>query len=128
MAEKSGRFKALYERGNHRVTVQLSILAWEQDNVYFLYSPALDLTGYGTNLTEAKKSFETTLQEFVQYTLNKKTVYKELERLGWTVNERKKRFHPPTTEQLLEDNETFRELQSRPGVRTTSRILELALI
>ena len=67
------------------------------------------------------------LEEFVKYTDNKKTIYKELERLGWTVNKRKKRVHPPDSEQLLEDNETFRELSNRPGVVKSKTQVGLAL-
>ncbi len=123
----SGRLNARINRGNHHFDIKLSLLKWNEDNIFYVYAPALDLTGYGNNQMEAEDSFKIMLEEFIKYTDNKKTIYKELERLGWMVNKRKKRVHPPEHDQMLEDNETFRELSSMPGVKSTHTRIELAL-
>jgi len=125
--QKPTGVKATFERGNHRLDIELNILIFEEDNIHYVYSPALDLTGYGNSEIEAMSSFEVMLAEFVHYTENKKTVYKELERLGWTVNVKKKRVHPPHEDQLLEDNEIYRDLKNHPNVYTSSTTVGLAL-
>ncbi|RYX82687.1 hypothetical protein EON73_04185 [bacterium] len=120
--------KASFDRGDHRVNVELNILSFEEDGIKYVYSPALDLTGYGISDTEAQKSFETVLEEFIHYTDNKKTIYKELERLGWTVNAKKKRVQPPADEQMLEYNETYRDLKKMPNVYSSKTKIGLALV
>jgi len=124
---KPNGMKATFNRGDHLINIELQILMFVEEGVHFVYSPALDLTGYGTTGKEAMKSFSVVLEEFVKYTENKKTVYKELMRLGWTVNQRKKRVHPPLEEELLEDNETYRDLKGNPNVYQSSTNVGLAL-
>ena len=125
--QKPNGVKATFDRGDHKVEIEVQILIFDEDNIHYVYSPALDLTGYGNTEEEAKDSFYTMLTEFVNYTENKKTVYIELERLGWTVNSKKKRVNPPKTEQLLEDNETYRDLVNLPNVQSSSTKFGLAL-
>ena len=83
---------------------------------------------YGLTKEEARESFETVLEEFVKYTHNKKTIFQELENLGWAVNKRKKRVVSPDFEDLLSENEHFRHLyKSKDLVRDSSNVnLELA--
>lgn len=64
----------------------------KEEGINYIYSPALDLTGYGKNVKEAKESFEVTLKEFIDYTDNKKTIFDELEHLGWLVNNANNEF------------------------------------
>ncbi len=114
------RINAIYDRGDKKIDIVLSLLYWIEDGVHFFYAPALDLTGYGNSEAEARKSLEITLHEFVDYTDNKKTIYAELERLGWTTNKRKRRVSAPSEEDLLAENETYHELANRPDVSRTS--------
>ncbi|MEO8589208.1 MAG: hypothetical protein ABI432_07570 [Flavobacteriales bacterium] len=69
-----------------KLEVKLSLLKFKEDGVVFIYSPSLDLTGYGRDGRAAKRSFEITLEEFVSYTTNKGTLDKELKRLDWKVD------------------------------------------
>ncbi len=70
-----------FENGKYHVG--LSLVEFEEDNVTIIYSPALDLSGYGYNHSEAKISFTEALQEFFRYTHNKNTLDKVLKELGW---------------------------------------------
>lgn len=119
--------EARYDAQKHRVEIRLELIAWADDNLYFQYAPALDLTGYGNSTEEAARSFKIQLDEFVSYTLNKGTVYDELERLGWTVNKKRKRVVVPEESVLLADNETYRNLITMQGINKSSTNLELAL-
>lgn len=119
---------AKYSDGKNKVEVNLSIFLWEEDSIFYTYSPAFDLTGYGLSKVEARESFETVLQDFIKYTHNKKTIFQELENLGWAVNKRKKRVISPDFEDMLSENEHFNHLyKSKNLVRDSSNVnLELA--
>lgn len=122
------RANAKYSDGRQNVEFSVSIFLWEENSVFYVYSPALDLTGYGLTKDEARESFETVLEEFIKYTHNKKTIFKELENLGWAVNKRRKRIVSPDFEDLLSENEHFRHLyKSKDLVRDSSNVnLQLA--
>jgi hypothetical protein len=119
--------EAKYDDGKHIVKVGLTLILWTEDSVHFQYSPQLDLTGYGKSANEAQSSFEQTLKEFINYTVNKDTLFDELERLGWTTNKRKKRVRAPEEEQLLEDNETYKDLSNMPGITRSTTNFALPL-
>ena len=121
-------FKASFRGKKYQISIGLSVYLWKDDDIYYAYSPALDITGYGNSESEAKKSFEITLQEFVNYTNNKKTIFDELENLGWTVNRKKKRVHAPELEELLDDNKSFKDIFNREGVKREKRNIELSLV
>lgn len=119
--------QANYSNGRERVSVGLILILWDEDGIFFQYAPELDLTGYGSSAIEAAKSFEYILEDFIKYTLNKGTIYDELERLGWSVNNKKKKIKAPEEDQLLENNETYKELITMPGIRLSSTDFALSL-
>ena len=121
------QIQASFEDGKQRLSLQLNLLLWVEDGIHYIYAPSLDLTGYGESEEQALSSFEYTLGEFVSYTQSKKTLFEELERLGWSVNKQKKRVHAPDHGELLLDNETYRELSVREGVRQGQKELALAV-
>ena len=65
--------------------VGLSLVEFEEENVTIVYSPALDLSGYGYSQEEAKQSFSEALNEFLRYTTNKNSLDKVLKDLGWAI-------------------------------------------
>jgi len=78
-------FEGKYKNKAADVIVRLLLIQFQDENkIHFIYSPHLDLTGYGNTLQEAKKSFEIVLEDFVDYTITKKTLGKVLKDLGWT--------------------------------------------
>ena len=40
------------------INVSLDVFSYKEGDVRIMYSPALDLSGYGKNVEEAKRSFE----------------------------------------------------------------------
>ncbi len=109
--------EATYRHGHNHINFSLSVLFWKDGDQHFLFSPALDMTGYGRTVEEAKRSFNVQLDEFTAYTANKNTLLKELERLGWTVNKKKRRAKAPEYQEMLMDNEGLRDLSSRADVK-----------
>lgn len=94
------------KNGQSGINTKLSLLSFVEDNIHIIYSPALDLSGYGSTEEEAKQSFEVVLSEFIGYCMNKKTLFEELKRLGWDVQGGKK--HPkiksPDWSDLIKSN------------------------
>jgi len=43
-----------YRDGKNAVNVKLSLIEFEEDGLHFVYSPALDLTGYGKTEESAR--------------------------------------------------------------------------
>lgn len=92
--------------------VRLSLIQFEEDQVIIIYSPALDLSGYGHTQEEAKKSFENAFYKFLRYTNNKKTFEEVLGELGWNVEGGKKypTYKPPLNSDLINKNPTYNEI------------------
>ncbi len=107
-----------YRERAGQVEIRLHLKGWKEgeSGLYFLYSPSLDLTGYGESQEKAKASFLITLDEFLEYTRTKNTLFDELEHLGWAVNRLKRKVYGPELEDLMEDNETLRQLIRKEGV------------
>jgi hypothetical protein len=75
-------FNATYKSKTGIVEIGLNLFQFKEDGIQFIYSPDLDLTGYGKTIREARRSFEESLAEFITYTIRKKTLDKELKNTG----------------------------------------------
>ncbi|MBU1372366.1 MAG: hypothetical protein KKG25_00860 [Bacteroidetes bacterium] len=108
--------------------VGLSLVEFEEENVTIIYSPALDLSGYGYNQDEARNSFSEALKEFFRYTNNKNTLYQVLENLGWLVNGSKKkpRFNPPKDSELIAKNPVYNDIVNNKSYKVSREEVEFA--
>ncbi len=104
--EIRGNFK---NTGGKRVKFNLPVISFTEDNVHFLYTPALDLAGYGKTEEEALHSFEETIGQFLDYGINKKTLKKELKKLGWLVV-KKKISKAPSLVDMINNNAYLAEI------------------
>ena len=93
----------------------------DENNIHFIYSPHLDLTGYGQSLDEAKKSFEIVFEDFIDYTLKKKSLGKVLSKLGWqlkgTIKKPQKVLAPSITS-IISKNDYVSEIFDKYPVST----------
>jgi len=116
------RFKAGYENQSGSVKVMLLLFHFEDEKkVHFIYSPHLDLTGYGNNIEEAKDSFAIVFEDFVDYTLKKKTLSKVLTGLGWELKgtaKNPKKILAPSITSVIKDNEYVSEIFDKYPVNT----------
>ncbi len=71
------------KKGIKKILLKVSLVTFKEDKSFIVYSPSLDLSGYGDTEAEAKKSFETTLTLTVGHCIEKNTFRKMLESLGW---------------------------------------------
>jgi hypothetical protein len=102
-------FKKGIRKDSSLINVKLLLIHFKDENkVNFIYSPHLDLTGYGNNLTEAKASFEIVFDDFIDYTLKKKTINRVLIKLGWELKgnvKKPKKVIAPSITSIISDNE-----------------------
>jgi hypothetical protein len=111
-----------YQNKSASVKVKLLLFHFkDENNVHFIYSPHLDLTGYGNNFEETRKSFEIVFEDFVDYTLKKKTLGKVLTGLGWELrgsDKRPKKVIAPSITSIIKDNEYVSEIFDKYPVNT----------
>ena len=102
-------FKAELSNQNSTIKTELTLISFAENNVFFVYCPALDLTGYGHNESEAKESFSQTLKMYFEYTYNKKTLSKDLESHGWVLKNKNK-LKAPDFDYLFKNNKQFKNI------------------
>lgn len=106
--------------------IRLSLVEFKEDNNIIIYSPALDLNGYGKTEEEAIKSFTVTLSEFVKYTSNKKTIDQVLISLGWKKRKAKDTFFiPPKNTDLISTNKEYSDIINNKEYRVLNREVQL---
>jgi len=115
-------FKGELNKQSGNVKVKILLFHFQDENkIHFIYSPHLDLTGYGNNLSDAKKSFEIVLDDFFDYTLKKKTVAKVLTKLGWNVKGSRKKPEKviaPSITTVIKENDFVSEIFDKYPVHT----------
>ena len=115
-------FEGKFQDKTSVVRVKLLLFHFQDENkVHFVYSPHLDLTGYGNDENQAKKSFEVVMEDFVDYTVKKKTIAKVLADLGWEVKGSEK--HPrkllaPSITTVINENVYISEIFDKYSVNT----------
>ena len=115
-------FQGGYINKSGTVVVKLLLVHFnDENNIHFIYSPHLDLTGYGHNLNEARKSFEIVFEDFIDYTLKKKTLGKVLTKLGWELKgtlKRPKKVLAPSIASVIKENDFVSEIFDKYPVNT----------
>jgi hypothetical protein len=89
---------------------RLDLLFFKEEAVFFVYAPALDITGYGLTENEAQNSFVETFETFLDFTQKNKTLEGELNRLGWTKEPATSEFKPPFLDEMLQKNAYLSEI------------------
>ncbi len=117
------KVKANFSDGNNSISVSLSLIVFEEDGVHAVYSPALDLFGYGKNQQEAKESFEIALEEFLLYTTAKGTFLEELKNHGWQVTGKPKehKYVAPAMEEMIASNDLLAGIMNTKDFFKTTR-------
>jgi hypothetical protein len=104
------------------VKVRLLLIHFQDENkVHFIYSPHLDLTGYGNDEHQAKESFGIVMEDFIDYTVKKKTIGKVLTGLGWELKgseNRPKKIVAPSISSVIHENKYISEIFDKYRVNT----------
>ena len=90
-------------------------MLFEEEGTIIAYIPVLDISGYGMNEDEAKKSLEVSLEEYFSYTVNKNTLFQDLKAHGWTIRKKDKPYIAPEITDLINKNEYLHDIvNTRP--------------
>ena len=100
--------KGNFSNNRGKIDFNLPVIKFQEDDIFFYYTPALDLTGYGKTEQEAYDSFQQSLGQFLDYTTNKKTLFDQLKKLGWKVN--KKSWVVPSLKDMIIENDYLAEI------------------
>jgi len=100
--------KGKFRNRDRKIDFSMPVIKFQENDVFFFYTPALDLTGYGKTEEEARTSFEETLGQFLDYATHKKTLSSELKKLGWKVS--KKGVKSPSLKDMLIENSYLAEI------------------
>lgn len=120
-----------FQNSAGKVHADILLISFKEEDNYIMYTPHLDISGYGKTEDEARSSFETSLKMLLDYTLNKKTLVNLLSSLGWklvkgTVKKPKKITAPGFSE-MIKDNEYLEDLVNNKPIVTSKRTVELAV-
>ena len=124
-------FEGKYQDRSSAVKVRLLLFHFQDENkVHLIYSPHLDLTGYGNIMSEARESFEIAFVDFIDYTIKEKTLAKVLKDLGWKISDSEK--HPkkviaPGIASVINDNEYVSEIFDKYPVKTYHKQVEIPI-
>ena len=122
-------FNAGYNNNAGKVRVKLLLVHFvDENNIHFIYSPHLDLTGYGNNLDDAKKSFEIVFEDFVDYTLKKQTIGKVLTNLGWNLKgsvKKPKKVIAPSITSVIRENDYISEIFDKYSTETYHKEVDI---
>ncbi|HLG40593.1 MAG TPA: hypothetical protein VI461_13035 [Chitinophagaceae bacterium] len=113
---------------NKRIDVNVLIVTFVEDSLYYYYAPQLDVYGYGQTETEAKDSFEITLHEFFRYTLNKGTLQDELKRLGWKLQKKTKAILAPDFSRLLQSSTDLKDIVENRSFTKTQHLIQMPAV
>lgn len=105
--------------------VRLVLFSFIDENVHAVYSPALDLYGYGNDEEEARRSFSTALEEYLDYTRENDTLLPDLARLGWQIDASTRTVAAPSLEETIRRNPEFGAVLTNRPLKTYHRIVRL---
>lgn len=76
------------KKSGNNISVEISVfvykdLTYPNGDTYIAYCPELDLVGYDTTDSKAKKSFEVVLKSYLDYTTKEGTLEQDLIEHGW---------------------------------------------
>lgn len=80
----------------NKLNVTLTLIFYEDEGGYIIYSPALELYAYGDTMKEADQAMEETVYLFFDHLIEENTFEKELRRLKWLPHRYfKSQYAPP---------------------------------
>ncbi len=123
---KKLNFKGHWNNGSNRIQCQLPLIIFEEEGNIIAYCPPLDLSGYGEDEREARKSWETALDTYFNYTLAKGSLARDLKKLGWIIKKSvRKKMIPPKMSYLLENNEDFKDIFNNHDYKKTNTTVDI---
>lgn len=98
------------------IEIEVPVLYFEEDGLYYANLPAFDLMGYGKTEDEAKASLEVMVHEFIKDAQEDNILEKELLKLGW--QKLPKMQYPQLWSDIISNNDQIRNIINNKSVRT----------
>lgn len=106
-------------RGNNYIKVLqnsveaiLDVYIYTNDGCKIVYSPALDIMGYGNTIKEAKKSFEVVVTDFFESSIKRGTLNDYLLSKKWVKESKDVEFSSPKVVSLVKSNSQLQNILS----------------
>lgn len=110
-------FNGDLHRSHERIRLKLTVLCFQESEMYVMYSPELEVTGYGETVKEAGDSLALSIRLFFDHYSSNEAIVIQLKKLGWIADSASKnsaKLLPPPASKLF-NKKTVRELFSRRG-------------
>jgi hypothetical protein len=94
------------------VEVDLNLISFIEEELYYVYSPEMDLYGYGQTDVQARESFDFILRETLQKLTKEGVLFDELKKLGWFIKQSRKTVElvVPLFSDLVNVNSELKEI------------------
>jgi hypothetical protein len=113
---KNFDLEADFKNSEGNMHVRIAIFSFKEKSNYIVYTPHLEVSGYGKTEDEAMNSFNIALREFLDYITNKKTLHAVLTQLGWVLKKgtqkHPKKISAPEWTDLLKSNQDLTKILS----------------
>jgi hypothetical protein len=98
------------------IKVEVPVLYFEEDGIYYANIPALDILGYGKSEKEAAESMQLMVEEFIKDADEDKILEKELLKMGWV--KMPQNIKSPQLSDTISHNDYLKNIIDNKRVRT----------
>lgn len=102
------------------IQIEVPVIFFEEEGIFFANVPSLDITGYGKTEKEASDSLDVMVDEFISYSTKNNTLDAALKELGW----KKKTELPLLTDQIKHDDH-LKNIINNHNIRTDKKHISL---
>ncbi|MCC7455134.1 MAG: hypothetical protein IT222_13280 [Crocinitomix sp.] len=129
--KKKFDLEADFVNAESNLYVKIAMFSFKEKDNYIVYTPHLEVSGYGKTEDEAMNSFNLALGEFLDYITNKKTLHQVLKGLGWVLKKgstkNPKKIIAPSWTELLKSNDELTKILSNQEFSKKDRELAFAV-
>jgi len=97
------------QKVHFQVNGSLNVAIFKEGRSYIAYAPALDLAAQGKSVKDVQKNFEDIFDIYLEETMTKGTLEKDLLRCGW--NKQAGKMQPPTFSKFPESERIGKDIE-----------------
>lgn len=101
--------KNTVSKNRNSINVDVQVILFQEDGIWVAYCPALELSSYGDDETDAKEAFEEAMQIFLSDTDRKGTLERYLLKLGWQLQQKPRPMYNQPNLSLQENKRLLRK-------------------
>lgn len=120
-----------FKNAEAKLNAKIVLVSFKEDDNFIVYSPHLEVSGYGKTQDAAMDSFNHCLGVFFDYTVKKKTLHEELISLGWQLKKgtikKPLKINAPSMSELLKHNTALEDLLNKQNISTIQKEVAIPL-